>query len=33
MIAPDSNSVTAEPPPLGSVSTKAGMRLLGEILR
>jgi hypothetical protein len=32
-IAPDSNTDTGAPPPGGSSSTMAGMRLLGLILR
>jgi hypothetical protein len=32
-IAPDSNSDIGLPPPVGSGSTIAGMRLLGEIAR
>ena len=33
MIAPDSKIVIGVPPPFGSVSTMAGIRPLGDILR
>ena len=33
MIAPDSKMESGAPPPIGSLSTMAGMRLLGAIFR
>jgi hypothetical protein len=33
MMAPDSKMESGAPPPIGAVSTMAGMRLLGAIFR